>query len=626
MTEAVADAITNERHLLVQAGTGTGKSLAYLCAALASGRTVVVSTATLALQHQLVTVDLPRLVEAVQPVMGRRPTFALLKGRHHYVCRHKMSVDEEDGEAEALPEMSKQRFTGGNSYAAQVARLYDWANDTDTGDRDDLDPGVSDWAWRQVSVNSRECVGASNCGQGADCFAETAKQRAHAADIIVTNHALLSIDMMKGREILPQHSVVIVDEAHELADRVTSAAAADLSPAQLTWLAQRSRKKLGVDISEKFQDASRALADALDATGTERLVELPAPVSAALGLIDSACAEATTILAGSGEKDKGDLAAAQLREAMTAARETAGRLQSPGPTDVVWKDSNPRNPQLSVAPFAVAGLLTEQLYPDRVVVATSATLTLGGTFDTVARSLGLDPARHAADEDVLDYDTLDVGSPFNYPKQGILYVASHLPRPRASGLADDAAKELRRLVEAIGGRTLGLFSSRKAAESAADLLREHTDLPILLQGEETLAALVKRFRSEPQTCLLGVMSLWQGVDVPGDACQLVVIDRIPFPRPNEPLTAARNDAAEAAGKSGFAEVSVPHAAVRLAQGAGRLIRRVDDKGVVAILDSRLHTARSYGPFLRRSLPELWYTTDADKVAGALGRLGANPVS
>lgn len=613
MADAVADAITNDTHLLVQAGTGTGKSLAYLCAALASGRTVVVSTATLALQHQLVTVDLPRLVDAVAPTLGRRPTFALLKGRQHYVCKHKMASDDEEPESETLPEMNRSRFSGGNSFTDQVRRLYDWANDTDSGDRDDLDPGVSDSAWRQISVNSRECLGANNCAQGSDCFAETAKQRSYSADIIVTNHALLSIDMMNGREILPQHSVVIVDEAHELADRVTSAASDDLSPSQLTWLAQRTRKTIGVDISDKILEASRALSDALDNVGDERLVELPAQMIEALQLIDSACAEATTLMAGAGPKEKADLATTQIKDGLSSARETAGRVRAPSPTDVVWKDATFRHSQLSVAPFAVADLLTEQLYADRVVIATSATLTLGGTFDTVARSLGL------GDGDIA-YDSLDVGSPFTYPKQGILYVAAHLPRPRVSGLAEETGKELLRLVTAIEGRTLGLFSSRKAAEAAAELLRAQTDLPILLQGEETLASLVKRFRTEPETCLLGVMSLWQGVDVPGDACQLVVIDRLPFPRPNEPLTSARNDAAEAAGKSGFAEVSVPHAAVRLAQGAGRLIRRVDDKGVVAVLDSRLHTARSYGPFLRNSLPDLWYTTDSDKVTGALQRL------
>jgi ATP-dependent DNA helicase DinG len=213
-----------------------------------------------------------------------------------------------------------------------------------------------------------------------------------------------------------------------------------------------------------------------------------------------------------------------------------------------------------------------------------------------------------------------VGSPFDYSRQGILYVAAHLPRPGASGLSAAAGEELLELVTALGGRTLGLFSSRRAALQAAELLRARTDLPILLQGEEALPLLVRRFREERASCLFGVMSLWQGVDVPGDACQLVVIDRLPFPRPDEPLAAARAAAVDAAGGSGFASVSVPIAAVRLAQGVGRLIRSAHDRGVVAVLDSRLETARSYGPFLRRSLPPFWYTTRPEVVRGALRRL------
>ncbi|WP_233166756.1 ATP-dependent DNA helicase, partial [Micromonospora sp. Rc5] len=217
--------------------------------------------------------------------------------------------------------------------------------------------------------------------------------------------------------------------------------------------------------------------------------------------------------------------------------------------------------------------------------------------------------------------SLDVGSPFDYARQGILYVAAHLPRPAASGLPDAAGEELLALVGALGGRTLGLFSSRRAAQQAAELLRAKTDLPVLLQGEEALPLLVRRFRQEQSSCLFGVMSLWQGVDVPGDSCQLVVIDRLPFPRPDEPLAAARAAAVDAGGGSGFSAVSVPIAAVRLAQGVGRLIRATGDRGVVAVLDSRLETARGYGPFLRRSLPPFWYTTRPEVARGALERLG-----
>ncbi|RRR99417.1 ATP-dependent DNA helicase [Glycomyces terrestris] len=612
MCAAVATAVDSGKHLLVQAGTGTGKSLAYLCAALATGKTVVVSTATLALQHQLVAVDLPRLVEAVAPVLGRKPSFALLKGRHNYLCKRKIAGDEE--EDEGMLEGTEQLKWAGQqaSFAKQVQRLFDWANDTDTGDRDDLDPGVSDRAWKQGSTTSSECPGAKDCAQGPDCFAELARARAHEADIVVTNHALLSIDMMNERSVLPEHQVLIIDEAHELVDRVTNAARAELHPARLRWLAQRGRRLIDTDVADQIREAADSLENALNMAGEQRFSgDLPAPLSEALNLINAACVKATTHLAALDAETKKQLSAQQLKAGLVEAIETAGRCVGPAGDDVIWAE--PNGPTLVAAPLSVGGLLSAMLYEDRTVIAASATLTLGGKFDTVARSIGLPADGHG-------WTSLDVGSPFDYAKQGILYVAASLPRPTASGLSDEAGKELLRLVEASRGATLGLFSSKRAAEAAAELLRAKTDYSILLQGEETLGSLVKRFKEEDSTCLLGVMSLWQGVDVPGMTCRLVVVDRIPFPRPTEPLTAARSEAADAAGRSGFAEVSVPAAAIRLAQGAGRLIRRTTDRGVVAILDSRLQTNRSYGKFMRDSLPPFWYTTKSDSVVGALGRL------
>ncbi|MBT8225804.1 MAG: ATP-dependent DNA helicase, partial [Dactylosporangium sp.] len=252
---------------------------------------------------------------------------------------------------------------------------------------------------------------------------------------------------------------------------------------------------------------------------------------------------------------------------------------------------------------------------DRPATSAAGVDTPAGEVDQLLADL-----RESPQDTPLTWRGLDVGSPFDYRKQAILYVAAHLPRPAASGLPDATAEELVELVQALNGRTLGLFSSRRAAERAAEVLRARTALPVLLQGEEALPLLVRRFRDEPASCLLGVMSLWQGVDVPGDACQLVVIDRLPFPRPDEPLAAARAAAVDAAGGSGFATVSVPIAAVRLAQGAGRLVRTQTDRGVVAVLDSRLETARGYGGYLRRSLPPFWYTTNPGVVRSALHRL------
>ncbi|MFF5295576.1 ATP-dependent DNA helicase [Paractinoplanes globisporus] len=649
MASAIDKAVRDREHLLVQAGTGTGKSLAYLTPALLVDGPVVVSTATLALQNQLVEHDLPRLADAVEPVLGRRPTFAVLKGRHHYLCLAKMEHADEEEPTDTLfddaPRRATQWLGEAGKLGKQIQRLRTWSEKTDTGDRDELDPGVDDTAWRQVSMPARDCVGASKCPYGAECFAEASRVRAREADVVVTNHSLLAVDMLADRHIVPPHKLLVIDEAHELADRVSSAAQAELTPDAIERSARRSGKLIPPAASESLAEAADALTVGLADIPAGRLTAgLPPPLHQAVTLLESAARAALSAIGEIKSDDPDPVRKQQAKAALDDLFETAQRLLEESDFDVAWvekSDLGTGRRALVVAPLSVAGTLAQGLYSDRTVVATSATLTLGGRFDTVARSLGLPvaaptvpSARGAVAETAAPgaltpqapptagdgWTSLDVGSPFDYPKQGILYVAAHLPRPAASGLPDAAGEELITLVTALGGRTLGLFSSRRAATQAAELLRARTDLPILLQGEEALPLLVRKFREDKASCLFGVMSLWQGVDVPGEACQLVVIDRLPFPRPDEPLAAARSAAVDAAGGSGFAAVSVPIAAIRLAQGVGRLIRSSGDKGVVAVLDSRLETARGYGAFLRKSLPPFWYTTRPDVAVGALQRL------
>jgi ATP-dependent DNA helicase DinG len=302
--------------------------------------------------------------------------------------------------------------------------------------------------------------------------------------------------------------------------------------------------------------------------------------------------------------------------------DVAVRLVGLSAYDVAWLALEERRGRvLRVAPLAVGGLLRESLFLGNAVVLTSATMTLGGSFEPLARSLGMHDRPGEVDDEPKEGDTeayaaerrpawdgLDVGSPFAYGRQGILYTAAHLPRPGRDGLAPEVLTELTELVEAAGGRTLGLFSSRRAAVQAAEALRERVTFPILVQGDDMLPELLRRFAAEPETCLFGTLSLWQGVDVPGSSCNLVVVDRIPFPRPDDPLVAARQKIVDDRGGSGFMAVSVPRAALLLAQGVGRLVRSDADRGVVAVLDPRLATAR-YGSFLRASLPPFWATTD-----------------
>ncbi len=644
MAAAIERAVKEKEHLLVQAGTGTGKSLAYLTPALLVDGPTVISTATLALQHQLVERDLPRLADAVEPVLGKRPTFAVLKGRHHYLCVAKLEHADEETPTDTLfddaPAPRAGQWLGeAGKLGKQILRIQKWAEKTETGDRDELDPGVDETAWKQVSTPARDCVGAAKCPYGAECFAEASRARAREADIVVTNHSLLAVDMLAGRHIVPQHKLLIVDEAHELADRVSSASQAELTAESVERTAKRARTLIPPAVGESLSEAADSLTVGLADLPAGRLTTgLPRPLHQALLLVDSATRAGLEAIGDIKADDPDPVRKQQAKASLDELSKTTQRLLEESEFDVAWIEKNDLGNgrrAVVVAPLSVAGTLGTHLFDDRTVVATSATLTLGGRFDTVAKALGLpaaapSPVPAARAEPSLspevpptsgdNWTSLDVGSPFDYPKQGILYVASHLPRPAASGLPAQAGEELVKLVEALGGRTLGLFSSRRAATQAAELLRSRTDLPILLQGEETLPILVRKFKEQKESCLFGVMSLWQGVDVPGDACQLVVIDRLPFPRPDEPLAAARAAAVDSAGGSGFASVSVPIAAVRLAQGVGRLIRSTGDKGVVAVLDSRLETARGYGAFLRKSLPPFWYTTRPEVAVGALQRL------
>lgn len=625
MAEAVSAALGTGEHLLVQAGTGTGKSLAYLVPAVLHakhrGNRVVVSTATRALQAQLVRRDLPRLADAVEPLLERRPRFAMLKGRSNYACLHRVRAGVPD-ESGALVPIDAVAPSG--SLGREVVRAREWAEaqaaTAGSGDRDDLEPGVSDRAWRQVAVSARECLGAQRCPFGDECFAEEARREAGRVDVVVTNHALLAIDAFEGVPVLPEHAAVIVDEAHELAARVTAVATGELSAAAVTRAAQRVRAWVEDSDADELANAAESLGFALRGAAAGRVDTLPEPLADAVaGVRDAARATQSGFVRGaSAEEPDREAVRRQARAALDEVYDIASRVAAGGEDDVVWVEGTEGGtPVLRVAPLSVAALLGERLFGRTTSVLTSATLQLGGSFDAVAGALGLlegDPGP--------TWRGVDVGSPFDYARQAILYVAGHLPAPGRDGLSEPALDELAALVEAAGGRTLGLFSSRRAAEQAAVAVRERLPaVPVLLQGEDQVPALVRRFAGEAATCLFGTLSLWQGVDVPGSACQLVVMDRLPFPRPDDPLMSARQRAVAAAGGNGFMTVAAAHAALLLAQGSGRLIRRASDRGMVAVLDPRLVTAR-YGPYLMASLPPMWRTVSREAALAALRRIDA----
>ena len=622
MAEAVAGAVDEQAHLLVQAGTGTGKSLGYLVPALAHGERVVVATATLALQRQLVERDLPRTVEALHPLLRRRPEFAMLKGRSNYLCLHRLHEGVPQEEEDGLFDVFEQA-TPTSKLGKDLLRLRDWADETETGDRDALTPGVSDRAWGQVSVSSRECLGASKCAYGAECFAEAARERAKLADVVVTNHALLAIDAIEGAPVLPQHEVLIVDEAHELVSRVTGVATGELTPGQVNRAVRRAAKLVNEKAADQLQTASESFERLMELALPGRLEEIPEDLGYCLMALRDAARTVISALGSTRDKSVQDEDAVrkQALAAVENVHAVAERIANGSEYDVVWYERHDRfGASLRVAPLSVSGLLREKLFDDRSVTLTSATLKLGGDFNGVAASLGLAP-EGTEGEDIPPWKGLDVGSPFDYAKQGILYVAKHLAQPGREGSRTDMLDELAELIEAAGGRTLGLFSSMRAAQAAAEELRGRLDVPILLQGEETLGELIRAFASDARTCLFGTLSLWQGVDVPGANCQLVVMDRVPFPRPDDPLMSARQKAVEEAGGNGFMAVAATHAALLMAQGAGRLVRATGDRGVVAVLDPRVERAR-YGSFLRKSMPEFWYTTDRNQVRRSLAAIDA----
>ena len=620
MATAVAAALDKERHLAVQAGTGTGKSLAYLVPAIRhamnSGSTVIVSTATLALQRQLVERDLPRLTKALAPVMERTPTFAIMKGRNNYLCMNKIAATPDD--PEALIDESEISRRG-----KAVRRIHEWAQETETGDRDDLEPGVPDLVWRAVSVTSNECLGASRCPHGPDCFAEEARRAAADVDIVVTNHAMLAIDAISEANILPEHDVAIIDEAHELDGRITSVSTAEITTRAIKMAANRA-KSLGnagnlSDLAEEFDDLMKIQEPGrwtdLDETSQGHLRALAEEFLRVKSLVSRAPeGEATDDPEKNAERQNLSNHLADLAQAVSRMLEVFATDDPAKQDDVVWLERDPRSDAetLAVAPLSIAHMLRENLFGEQTVVLTSATLALGGRFDAMAAQWGMPSGT---------YDTLDAGTPFDPAKSGILYTAKHLPAPGRDGLSKESIEEIYELIMAAGGRTLGLFSSRRAAEEAAAALKPRIPFDLFVQGEDSIGALVEKFSQKENSCLFGTLTLWQGVDVPGPACSLVIIDRIPFPRPDDPLMQARAQAADAAGRSGFMEVSANHAALLMAQGAGRLLRHVTDRGVVAVLDNRLEYKR-YGSFLKASMPRFWQTTDPDTVRGALKRLVA----
>jgi ATP-dependent DNA helicase DinG len=630
MAEAVANALTDRHHLMVQAGTGTGKSLAYIIPPLVHGRKVLVATATLALQRQLVERDLPAVVPALEKVLGREITYAIYKGVGNYICLQKMNSEEPDPDGELM--------LGVSSLEKDAKRLHEWARKPGvSGDRDDA-PEVDRRVWAANSVSGRECVGADKCAFGSQCFAANAKGKAQTADVVVTNHTLLAIEIVDSHPILPERDAVVLDEAHEFMDRATQAVTEELTSARVLRASAMARKFMPGKLADAFHKAANDFHESMvdygesirgDFTAQGRLEEIPQSLESPIRKVRESAQAITQFLSADDEIIDTDILAerARVKGAVTEISTTAATLLKLGNGYVLWYE--PTFSALHLAPLSVSDVLRENLLTQTPVIATSATLTVGNSFNALAKSIGflvgddLNSDVKSGEVDPANVQMLDVGSPFDFANQGVLYMPKHLPEPGRDGPSIEVLTELGELIDAAGGRTLALFSSWRGVEAAdAHLRKVLAELPIKIFTQkrgDSVGPLVEKFAKDETSILLGTMSLWQGVDVPGSSCILVAIDRIPFPRPDEPVMSARAAQADAAGGSGFMQVSLPRAALLLAQGTGRLIRSVEDRGVVAILDSRIVTKR-YGSVLLNSMPPLWRTSDKEIVRDSLRRL------
>lgn len=633
MAEAVGNALSDRHHLMVQAGTGTGKSLAYLVPALVHGKKVLVATATLALQRQLVERDLPRIVPALSKVLNREITYGIYKGVGNYICLQKMNSEGGDPDGEAVLEVS--------SLEKDAKRLHDWARKPGvSGDRDDA-PDVDRRVWMANSLSGRECVGADVCDYGPQCFAAIAKGKAQSADVVVTNHTLLAIEIVDSHPILPERDAVILDEAHEFMDRTTQAVTEELTGPRVSRAAGMAKKYMPGKLSDAFTKAAASFNDAMDDYGQRvkyetnlqgRLTELPSELEAPIRKVRESAQEVMRSISADDEIIDSDAIAerARVKGAVNEISMTTAKILKMGKGQVLWYE--PTFSTLHLAPLTVSSVLRNNLLTKTPVIATSATLTVGKGFDAMARNIGfvvdddVDVEVEDGDVDPSNVQMLDVGSPFDFANQGMLYLPKHLPEPGRDGPSLEALTELGELIDAAGGRTLALFSSWRGVEAAdAHLRKVLAELPIKIITQkrgDAVGPLVERFAKDETSILLGTISLWQGVDVPGSSCILVAIDRIPFPRPDDPVMSARAAEVDAAGGSGFMKVSMPRAALMLAQGTGRLIRSMDDRGVVAILDSRIVTKR-YGSVLLNSMPPLWRTSDEKTVKESLRRLHAS---
>jgi ATP-dependent DNA helicase DinG len=598
MASAIEEALDQKRHLVVEAPTGVGKSLGYLVPAVLSGKRVVVTTATKALQDQLATKDLPFLKEH----LGVDFDFAILKGRSNYICLQRL------GEVNASKAGQLEIEELAPTTRLEVKRLAAWAATSPTGDQAELDWSPSERAWQSVSISSEECPGALRCPIGGSCFAELARNRAAAADVIVVNTHLYGLHVASGaNQILPEHDVVIVDEAHSLEDVMSDTVGLQIGPGRFTRIGATVKQVVqDPDLVAKLLDCGPMLRDVLSPLVGQRLSR-PLPSSVSQALVDGRMRLDTALeFLRSIATTVDDAKQRVLRSQQLIGRliENIDLALSYGDTYVAFVGGGPEMPRLELAPLDVGPTLLEGIWTKRTAILTSATIPA-----SLAERVGIPAA---------SVSQISVDSPFDHEKNGLIYCALGLPDPRDAGYTAAIHTELEALITAAGGRTLALFTSYRAMDAAVEALKPRLPFKILSQRDLPKTALVKAFSEDEGACLFATSGFFQGVDIPGRTLSLVTIDRLPFPRPDDPLLSARR---ELLRQDAFKIIDLPRASMLLAQAAGRLIRTKTDRGVVAVFDKRLGTA-NYRWDIVKALPPMRRTRHRSEAEAFLREITA----
>lgn len=601
MAHAVEEALHEGKHLIVQAGTGTGKTIAYLVPAIVAGKRTVVTTATKALQDQLAHKDLPFLVQHLSEYVNRDITFAVLKGRSNYVCRQRLA--ELNGETE-----KKNRKTDSptllevdemsQSVRREIDLISEWTKTTKSGDMADISWSPSDRALRAVSVGSDECPGARRCPVGGTCFSELARFKASEADIVVVNTHLYGLHVASGGQLLPEHEVLIVDEAHGLEDIMSDTVGVSIHAGNFNFFAGVVKRIIAdPKVISDIVNIGTMLDEVLSPIHNQRIsAPLPLEVTAVLAEGRRIVARILDILRTIETKDD-DSNQRKLR-AQTLATRLADTIDVALKTDdtyVPYISGTVDHPKLDIAPLDVGPVLDAGVWQKTTAILTSATVP-----SKMADRIGLPVSKT---------QLCNVESPFDYQSNAVLYCSKHLPNPNSPEFTKLMHEELFHLISAAGGRTLALFTSYRALDAAVDAMRKRLPNTILSQREYQKNQLVKLFSEDESSCLFATSGFFQGIDIPGRTLSLVTLDRIPFPRPDDPLLSARRDAI---GDRAFREIDLPRAATLLAQATGRLIRNATDRGVVAVFDPRLGNA-GYRRDILGSMPPMRKSVDRQEV-------------